>query len=238
MRPRITYANVMATIAVFFAFRGASYAAFKLPKNSVGTKQIKNNAVNGSKVANGSLVEQDFAADQLPQGPQGLPGPKGDPGTKGDTGLQGPGGSEAWHEIGPATSKCFESKSNGNFCDLNAVGTCMWSNYGGGSSTAPYYRDPTGVVHLKGLVKLAAGCSDPASSREIFYLPVGYRLAAGAIFEVASANAAATVFVKDPNSDSEGFSSVRWQAGGDPKVWISLNNITFRCEPSGVDGCP
>src|SRR6476646_2759989 len=96
LRARLTYANVMATIAVFIALGGASYAATQLPKNSVGTKQIKNNAVTGSKVANGSLAGQDFAANQLPQGPQGPPGPKG------DTGQQGPGGSEAWHEIGPA----------------------------------------------------------------------------------------------------------------------------------------
>jgi len=35
-----SYANVMATVAVFLALGGAAYAATKLPKNSVGTKQI------------------------------------------------------------------------------------------------------------------------------------------------------------------------------------------------------
>jgi hypothetical protein len=34
MRPKLTYANVMATIAVFIALGGASYASLKLPKNS------------------------------------------------------------------------------------------------------------------------------------------------------------------------------------------------------------
>ena len=55
LRKRITYANVMATIAVFIALGGVSYAAFKLPKNSVGTKQIKREAVNGAKVKLGTI---------------------------------------------------------------------------------------------------------------------------------------------------------------------------------------
>lgn len=41
VRDRLSYANVMATAAVFFALGGTSYAAFSLPANSVGTKQIK-----------------------------------------------------------------------------------------------------------------------------------------------------------------------------------------------------
>jgi hypothetical protein len=56
LRGRMTYANVMATIAVFIALGGASYAAIKLPKNSVGTKQIKNGAVTGKKVAAHTLT--------------------------------------------------------------------------------------------------------------------------------------------------------------------------------------
>jgi hypothetical protein len=48
--PRLTYANVMATIAVFIALGGASYAAIKLPKNSVGSSQIKKNAITTAKL--------------------------------------------------------------------------------------------------------------------------------------------------------------------------------------------
>src|SRR5215475_8227177 len=50
MRPRLTYANVVATLALFIALGGASYAAIKLPKNSVGAKQLKKNAVTTAKV--------------------------------------------------------------------------------------------------------------------------------------------------------------------------------------------
>jgi hypothetical protein len=52
---RLTYANVMATIALFVALGGASYAATQLPKNSVGTKQLKKEAVTGAKVKPGSI---------------------------------------------------------------------------------------------------------------------------------------------------------------------------------------
>lgn len=56
LAPRLSYANVMATVAVFIALGGASYAAFKLPKNSVGTKQLKNNAVTTAKIKNDAVT--------------------------------------------------------------------------------------------------------------------------------------------------------------------------------------
>lgn len=90
MRPKLSYANVIATIAIFIALGGASYAALKLPKNSVGTKQIKKNAVNSAKVKNGSLLAEDFRADQLPMGKEGPPGPKGDPGATNVVARYGP----------------------------------------------------------------------------------------------------------------------------------------------------
>jgi hypothetical protein len=94
LRSRLTYANVMATVAVFIALGGASYAALKLPKNSVGSKQLKpgavkpgdlaKNSVSSPKVANGSLHREDLAADALPVGPAG---PSGEPGIPGPTQL-------------------------------------------------------------------------------------------------------------------------------------------------------
>jgi hypothetical protein len=50
-RPRSPSAGlVVAIVALIVALGGTSYAAFSLPKNSVGTKQIKNGAVTGSKI--------------------------------------------------------------------------------------------------------------------------------------------------------------------------------------------
>ncbi|MEP6909555.1 MAG: hypothetical protein ABI896_03885 [Actinomycetota bacterium] len=77
---RLSYANVVATLALFIALGGTSYAAVALAPNSVGTKQLKKNAVISSKVKNRSLLARDFKAGQLPRGAQGPKGDKGDPG--------------------------------------------------------------------------------------------------------------------------------------------------------------
>ena len=47
IRKRLSYANVMATLAVFFVLGGGAYA---LSANSVGTKQLKNKAVTNKKI--------------------------------------------------------------------------------------------------------------------------------------------------------------------------------------------
>jgi hypothetical protein len=49
-------ALIVSTIVLILALGGTSYAAFTLPKNSVGTKQIKNGAVTTKKLANGATV--------------------------------------------------------------------------------------------------------------------------------------------------------------------------------------
>ncbi len=105
---RLSYANVMSTIAVFGVLAGGTAFAATAAKNSVGSAQLKknavktadvaNNAITSAKVKNGSLVKADFKAGSLPAGPQGpagpagaagapgAPGPKGDKGDKGDAG--------------------------------------------------------------------------------------------------------------------------------------------------------
>jgi hypothetical protein len=55
--PRLTYSNVVATLAIFIALGGISYAATQLPRNSVGTKQIKRNAVTTAKIKNRAITK-------------------------------------------------------------------------------------------------------------------------------------------------------------------------------------
>jgi hypothetical protein len=76
-RSRPSPALVVSLIALFVALGGTGYAAFKLPKNSVGTKQLKKKAVVSSKVKNHSLLAVDFKRGQLPAGPRGPQGPAG-----------------------------------------------------------------------------------------------------------------------------------------------------------------
>ncbi len=54
-RGGITYANVIATIALFIALGGGAYAV-GLPKASVGSKQLKPKAVTQAKIANGAVT--------------------------------------------------------------------------------------------------------------------------------------------------------------------------------------
>jgi hypothetical protein len=81
------YANVTATLALIVALGGTSYAAIRLPANSVGAKQLKRHAVTSSKlsasavtsstVKNGSLRAKDFKPGQIPAGPAGPAGAAG-----------------------------------------------------------------------------------------------------------------------------------------------------------------
>src|SRR5688572_31595485 len=74
LRDRLTYANVMATIAVFLALGGGAYAAVKLKKGSVKTKHIKNGAVTQAKISASAQ-----AALRGATGPPGAPGAPGNP---------------------------------------------------------------------------------------------------------------------------------------------------------------
>ena len=61
LRRHFTFANVIACLALFIALGGASYAAFKLPRNSVGTRQLKNGAVTGAKIRKGAVTAASIA---------------------------------------------------------------------------------------------------------------------------------------------------------------------------------
>jgi hypothetical protein len=105
LRARLTYANVVATLALFVALGGSSYAAISVTgknvknssltgsdiKNSSLTgKDVKNNSLTGSDiksirsgdVSDHSLLAKDFKAGQLPQGATGTPGVPGKDATK------------------------------------------------------------------------------------------------------------------------------------------------------------
>jgi hypothetical protein len=59
-RPRATYANVTATLALFVALGGGAYAATALPANSVGSTQLKKNAVTTAKIKNNAVTGNDI----------------------------------------------------------------------------------------------------------------------------------------------------------------------------------
>ena len=130
IRRHLTFANVTSMMALTVALGGTSYAAITLPRNSVGSSQIKSkavkssdlgsNAVTSAKVKNGTLRAQDFALDQLPVGPRGAPGANGANGAAGPTGPQGPvgtgGPSTSQHTVAPLDLANGANQSYSAFC--------------------------------------------------------------------------------------------------------------------------
>jgi hypothetical protein len=109
IRARLSYANVMASVAVFLALGGASYAAVSLPRASVGPRQLRAHAVTHSKLAVGSVGTRQLRARSVGASKLALGGvtkrslspwirgqlvrraAPGAPGPKGETGPRGPG---------------------------------------------------------------------------------------------------------------------------------------------------
>ena len=60
LRRRLTYANVMSTLAVFVALGGSSYAALQ-----IDSADIANNSVRGVDVRNRTLGERDIKRNAL-----------------------------------------------------------------------------------------------------------------------------------------------------------------------------
>src|SRR3954447_26081373 len=90
MRRHLSYANVMATVAVFIALGGTSYAVATLPRNSVGPKQIRSGAIGKSEIRSGAirskhLHDRSVSLRDLSlktrAALRGAPGPTGPPGT-------------------------------------------------------------------------------------------------------------------------------------------------------------
>lgn len=65
IRSSLTYANVVATVAVFLAVSGSALAVTALPKNAVTSRSIKDGVVRGQDVKNNSLTGADVDESSL-----------------------------------------------------------------------------------------------------------------------------------------------------------------------------
>jgi hypothetical protein len=81
------------------------------PRNSVGTAQLRANAVVSSKVRNRSLLAVDFRRGQLPRGPAGPAGPQGPVGPQGTAGAPGVSGRELRAATSTNDSSAFKTAS-------------------------------------------------------------------------------------------------------------------------------
>jgi hypothetical protein len=128
-------AIVVAFIALLLALGSGAYAQLRIPRNSVGTAQLKANSVTSPKVRAGSLLRSDFRAGQIPRGPAGPAGERGLTGATGATGAIGPIGPR-----GPAGATNVTVETDPLGPRINSVATCPAGRVatgGGGSVTDP-----------------------------------------------------------------------------------------------------
>lgn len=159
IRHRLTYANVTATLALFVALGGSSYAALTLPRNSVGSKQIRTSAVTSSEVRDRTVRLRDISRSARTaltgqQGPQGPQGPSGPPAVsyfaavaasgaflRGNATHGGQGGSAGTYSVGFAqsVSGCAYSASLGTTdTSLAPAGRITVRDAGGTVGVATY----------------------------------------------------------------------------------------------------
>jgi hypothetical protein len=154
IRARLSYANVVATMAVFLALGGASYAAVSLPRGSVGSKQLRRHAVTQSKLAIGGvgtkqLRRRSVRGAKLARGGvkkgslspwirrqlarRAAPGPPGPTGSRGATGPRGPGAVRVHYSAAESATPNFVTALNTN--GLTVRGSC---DVGGGTTTLTF----------------------------------------------------------------------------------------------------
>jgi len=184
-------ALIVSILALVVAMAGTGYAALKLPKNSVGTRQLKRNAVTkakirknavtGAKVRKHTLTRRNINLAKLGTVPSAKTAGSAksadsantantaDKANTADTASVANGLSplEAKHVVGSPGEPGFE---NG------------WQNYPGGEEgigsltfgPISFYKDHEGIVHLEGLA-----VTESESLTSVFTLPPGYRPASG-----------------------------------------------------------
>jgi hypothetical protein len=121
----LTYANVMASLAMFFVLGGGAYAATTLPKNSVGAKELKPNSVTLAKLA--ASAKSALKGARGPQGVPGVPGVAGAPGAPGATKVTVRVGSFA---SGRSVASCLSGEvatGGGGFVDPEAPTAWIWN---------------------------------------------------------------------------------------------------------------
>jgi hypothetical protein len=135
LRGHLTYANVVATLALIVAVAGGSTAiaiSTKLKKNSVGTKQIKKGAITANKLAEGAVTNGKLAAGSV-TGPK-LTGTRIDVNTR-------PSGSAATAQC-PAPEKLLGGGGNsfgGVLADSSPANPIQWGAFGSSGAMSVAY---------------------------------------------------------------------------------------------------
>src|SRR4051812_4326797 len=92
LRSEMSFANVTSVLALFIALGGTGYAAVTLPRNSVGSAQIKSHAVSSSDLKSNAVTSRAIKSHSV-----GLSdiSPAARSSLRGEPGPQGPAGPAA-----------------------------------------------------------------------------------------------------------------------------------------------
>ena len=165
IRSKLTYANVMVTILAFVVLGGATaFAAGKLAKNSVGTKQIKNGSVTGIKIKKGTITGTNINLAKLGTVPSATTALTANSSTTAGT-------ANALAALEPV--RLVGASGQPPFLD----GASNYGTAGINFQTVGFYKDHDGIVHLRGAATV--GKEENPLAGLIFQLPAGYRPASG-----------------------------------------------------------
>jgi hypothetical protein len=238
LRSRITYANVVATLALFVAVgTGGAYAANTVFSSDIVDGEVKSVDIGDGEIKSADVKDQSLTtfdvstflgADVVDNT---LTGADVDESTLNLA-------TESWHEVGAAGEPAFNSNI-----------FCFWRNFIGDNNfnTAAFVRDRGGFVHLKGIVDAEEVPGNPPNSCtfsqdnfRIFSLPAGYRPVKREVDVTLSNSQLGRVSIDGPDF-GYGPGAVRVETPTtveNMKNFVALDGITFRCAPSGLNGCP
>jgi hypothetical protein len=212
-------ALVVSVVALIVALGGTSYAAFTLPKNSVGTKQLKNgavtngklaaNAVGTAKIKNGAVTNGKLAANAV--GTAKIKNGAVTGAKMNFAGVTVPNATRA--NSLPALTWTSLTLQNG------------WANYSSNLFGPPglqYTKDAEGFVHLRGTVS-GTGATNGSV---IATLPTGFIPPSGAWVSIAETNNASDPHAEAAWIDSSGNIRVYEGTGGN-NAFVSFEGAEF-----------
>jgi hypothetical protein len=216
LRRRLTFANVVSCIALFVALGGAAFAAGKLGKNTVGTKQIKNQAVTAAKIKKGTITGTNINLAKLGTVPSASNAATANTATTAATAnaLSPP---EGIHMVGASGEPPFVGGSG----DISSSEIKL--------PPVSFYKDHDGIVHLEGVMQVGKE-EKFAGAVPIFTLPPGFRPANGVtqIFKAGSKESG--VLVIGGTNANFGGHSISGGVFGTKEEVLVLSGVTYRAQ--------